>query len=286
MSLFETCARLAAYLTCIGLALELSHRFYWKLNSRVTQLQISTSWRSILGITIATLPMGTAVVITATFVTVLDNQSLLTLGLRYDGDSMVRVAYGAGIALGCVTLAFLTGLLLGHIDVKPSKMSDDCVACLPLFLGGLIDFMSAAIFEEVIFRGYVFYILLESAGLMPAVVVSSAIFSLAHLLKHRNTPVFFTINAFIFGLILALCRYHTGTLWLPIGLHFGWNVVSGPIFGLPYSGRSYERGVVVSDVSGPLWLTGGSYSLDAGALGTIALAVAAVGLLTVAPMPW
>jgi hypothetical protein len=228
--------------------------------------------------------MSTAVIITLAFTTIVDKQSITSLGLTYDGNSTTYMAYGAGIALGCVVLEYLLGLLFGFISVRPSKLSDDCVACLPLFLGGLIDFMSAAIFEEIIFRGYVFYLLYSAGGLEVAIAASSIIFALAHLIKHKNMPAMFTLNAFIFGLVLAFCRFHTGTLWLPIGLHFGWNVVSGPIFGLPCSGRSYERGVVISDISGPTWLTGGLYSLDAGLLGTFALVVAAVGLLIVAPI--
>ena len=119
----------------------------------------------------------------------------------------------------------------------------------------------------------------------PAAIVGSAIiFSLAHLVKHSKMPALFTVNALVFGLLTAACRHYTGTLWLPIGLHFGWNVAAGPIFGLPYSGKAYERGVVVSEVSGPLWLTGGIYSLDAGLLGSVALLVAAVGLTAVVPI--
>ncbi len=102
--------------------------------------------------------------------------------------------------------------------------------------------------------------------------------------KQPNTPAMYKINALIFGILVAACRNHTGTLWLPIGLHFGWNVVSGPIFGLPFSGSTYDRGVVVSEVTGPAWLTGGLYSLDAGLLGTLALMIAAVGLVVVTPL--
>ncbi|MCE5313739.1 MAG: CPBP family intramembrane glutamic endopeptidase [Armatimonadota bacterium] len=284
MSLFETCAKLAAYFVCIGIALEMSHRFYWKMHERVTESQMSTFSRSAIGVLIACIPMVTAVAVTAAFVTLVDNKSLISLGLTYDSNSTTYIAYGAGIALGCVTLVFLLGLLFGFITVRPSKLSDDCVACLPLFLGGLIDYMAASIFEEIIFRGYVYLILYRECGVEVAIAVSSIVFALAHLLKHKNMPALFTLNAFIFGLIVAFCRFHTGALWLPIGLHFGWNVVSGPIFGLPYSGRNYESGVVISEVSGPTWLTGGLYSLDAGVFGTLALFVAAVGLSIVAPM--
>jgi hypothetical protein len=39
-----------------------------------------------------------------------------------------------------------------------------------------------------------------------------------------------------------------------------------------------------SDVSGPLWLMGGFYSPDAGMIGTLALALAAIGLKLLAPV--
>ncbi|MCX8053058.1 MAG: CPBP family intramembrane metalloprotease [Armatimonadetes bacterium] len=284
MSLVQACSKLAAYLVCIGLALEFSHRLYWHLNKQVSSLDASTFCRSFLSAVVACIPLGAAVGITTVFVKYVDKRSISTLGLTYTGDSLTRVAYGAAIALGCVTVVFLTGILMGFIEVKRSKMSEDCMACLPLFLGGVIDFFTASVFEEIIFRGYVFFLLLEAAGAEVAIVASSIVFAIAHVIKHPSIPILYAFNAFIFGTLAAICRYFTGSLWLPIGLHFGWNVVSGPIFGLPYSGKPYDKGVVVSDVSGPMWLTGGRYSLDAGVLGTLALMIAAVGLIAVTPL--
>jgi len=228
--------------------------------------------------------MGAAICVTAAFAFLFDRKSLAALGLNYDPNSLTYVAQGAAVGLGCVTVVLLIGVLMGHISMHRSRMSDDCVSCMPLFLGGLADFFTGAVFEEIIFRGYVFYLLSQSTSPLATVLISSAIFSLAHAAKHQDTPNLFKLNAFIFGIIAATCRLHTGALWLPIGLHFGWNVVSGPIFGLPYSGRVYDRGVVVSEVGGPTWLTGGLYSLDAGLLGTVALIIAAAGLLAVAPL--
>lgn len=285
MLLFETCIKLAAYLVCIGIALEFSHRLYWSINNWVISLDISPLQRSVISTFVASIPLASAITVTALFTFLLDNRSLLSLGLHYDGESFTKVANGAAIALGCITSVFLLGILLGYIGVKRSRLSEDRTECLPLFLGGLIDFFNGAVFEEIIFRGYIYYVLYEATGTTIAILVSSIIFSFAHLVKHPHTPPIFTLNAFIFGLLAAVSRHFTGSLWLPIGLHFGWNVVSGPILGLPYSGRTYDNGVVISEVSGPTWLTGGRYSLDAGALGTLALVIAAAGLLAVAPLP-
>lgn len=284
MSFVEAGFKLAAYLACVGLALEFAHRLYWQLNRQVSNLDISVLSRIILSFLIASIPLGSAVIITTGFIRYVDKRSISTLGLSYTGDSLTSVAYGAGVALGCVTVAFLIGTLMGYIDIRRSKLAEDGISHLPLFVGGVIDFFAGAVFEEVIFRGYVFFLLYEAGGPHLAIVGSSAVFAIAHVVKHPSIPLLYALNAFIFGMLAATARFFTGTLWLPIGLHFGWNVVSGPILGLPVSGRAYERGVVISDVSGPEWLTGGSHSLDAGFLGTVALVLAAVGLVALIPI--
>lgn len=284
MSTFETCLKLAAYLVCIGVALELSHRLYWRVNAWIFSQEMSTLTRSVASSIVAAIPLGTAMAVTLVFVSYLDRGSLATLGLSYDSQSLTYVAYGAGVAFGCVTLMVLFGLVGGFIEIRRSRVSEDCVSCLPVFFGGLADFFTGAVFEEIITRGYIYYILYETWGVGAAIVGSSVIFCLAHLIRHSKTPMMFTLNAFIFGLITAACRHYTGALWLPIGLHFGWNVAAGPLFGLPYSGRNYDRGVVISEVSGPEWLTGGFYSPDAGVVGTAALLVAAIGLIAIAPI--
>ena len=117
-----------------------------------------------------------------------------------------------------------------------------------------------------------------------AIIGSSVVFSLFHLIKHPKMPVVFTINAFVFGVLAAHARIATGALWLPIGLHMGWNVTMGPIFGMSCSGRNYENGLFMSIAKGPTWASGGLYSPDAGLLGTAGLLVAVIGLLIIVPV--
>ena len=285
MYAFETCMKVAAYLLCVGAALELSHRFYWKLNKSILSLKGSVLVRSAAAALLACIPMVVAFAITLVFLTYWDRRPFSVLGFPPNAATAAYyTTYGVGTALGCVTLVFLVGMLGGHIRVRRSKLARNRRAHMPAFVEGLTAFFTAAIFEEIIFRGYVYYELQKAFGAPAAILSSSLIFSSAHYIKHQRTPVIFAVNAILFGILAAICRYKTGTLWLPIGLHFGWNVVSGPIFGLPYSGRSYDHGVVSSDVTGPVWLTGGPYSLDAGVLGTVALIVAALGLVAVTTM--
>lgn len=281
MSLIGMCVELAMYLICISIALEYSHRMYWCAQDRVYSSKISAFVKSIMSIAIAFIPLTTAVVVTLIFNALVNKLPISEYGLSCNKTWMNNLASGTVIALVSVTAMFLIGILSGYIKIRRSNISEDCTTCIPRFFSGFTDFFTAAVFEEIIFRGFIFYLLQSVWGPGFAILISSVLFALAHVIRHTYTPLIFVLNVIVFGTLTGLCRHLTGTLWLPIGLHFGWNIVSGPLFGLPYAGKTYESGVVVSDVSGPVWLTGGLYSMDAGLFGTIALAVAATALMTV-----
>lgn len=276
--------KLAAYLACIGLTLKLTYRLCSHANNRISSLDAPTIARSVLASVAAVLPLAITLSITVAFAALADGDPASVLGLSYNAKALSLTGSGAALGFACVMLMFACGVMGGFIKVRRPKYAHRRERHLPLFFGGLSDYLGGAILEEVVMRGYVFYLLNGAFGGETAIIGSSLIFALVHLIRPDRTPLIFTLNAFIFGLLTGACRYFTGTLWLPIGLHFGWNVAAGPILGLPYSGVAYDKGVVESDVSGPEWFTGGFYSLDAGVLGTLALLVAAVGLRLIAPV--
>jgi hypothetical protein len=49
----------------------------------------------------------------------------------------------------------------------------------------------------------------------------------------------------------------TRSLWLPIGIHFGWNVTHTGVFGMATSGSESGGGLLDTMLSGPTALTGG-----------------------------
>ena len=67
-----------------------------------------------------------------------------------------------------------------------------------------------------------------------------------------------------------------------VGHSFGWNAALGFLFGLPVSGLRMFNVVVRTSVSGPQWMTGGSYGIEASATGTIAVLI---GLVIVWKLP-
>ncbi len=85
-----------------------------------------------------------------------------------------------------------------------------------------------------------------------------------HLLNPNATPWGAVAIAIQGGLMMAACYAVTRSLWLPIGLHFGWNFAEGGIFGTTVSGSSTTNtGLFSSHLSGPLLISGGDFGPEA-----------------------
>ena len=143
-----------------------------------------------------------------------------------------------------------------------------------LAVGVLLLF--GALMEELSFRGYPFQKLTEAFGAFWAVFALSALFGAVHL-WNPDSQGFLSwgfFNTLGVGLLFAIARIRTGSLWFSFGLHFSWNFFQGVVFGLPVSGMQEFNTLVVGSTRGPLALTGGAYGPEASATCTIILVIA------------
>jgi membrane protease YdiL (CAAX protease family) len=78
------------------------------------------------------------------------------------------------------------------------------------------------------------------------------------------------INILIASVMMGSAYVRTGALWLPIGIHLGWNALQGPVLGINVTGNEIGFGYWrVFEFSGdPLW-TGGSMGVEGGLAGLI-----------------
>ena len=139
----------------------------------------------------------------------------------------------------------------------------------------------AAIAEELVFRGYPFQRLVEAIGAIGAITFFCILFGAVHL-SNPGASKWGLINTVLIGIVLSIAYLRTRALWLPWGIHFGWNATLGFLCGLPVSGLRMFNVVVSTSASGPVWMTGGSYGVEASATGTIAVLI---GLVIVWKMP-
>lgn len=138
---------------------------------------------------------------------------------------------------------------------------------------------AVAVAEEVFFRGVVFRLLWGRWGTAVALGVSSLIFGLVHLINPDASVWGAIAIAVEAGLLLGAAYLATGSLWLAIGLHFGWNAATMGIFGTVVSGSEARESLVTAVTTGPDWLSGGSFGPEASIVSVLVCSAATVLLL-------
>lgn len=93
----------------------------------------------------------------------------------------------------------------------------------------------SVLFEELIFRGALLYILIRKAGPVRAVWISGAAFGVYHWFSHGTfgnpsaMAVTFVITGAM-GLVQAYGFAKTGSMFVPTAIHLGWNLVQQNVF--------------------------------------------------------
>lgn len=201
----------------------------------------------------------------------LDRRAFRSLGLHWD------LATVRDLWVGMLLPGLLFGLILliewafGWIEIRGVSQLDP--PFWDSFALWIAIFLMVGWYEELLSRGYWLRNLADGINLPWAVFISSAVFSLLHL-ANPSASLFSVIGILAAGYFLAYPLLRTGQLWLSIGLHIGWNIFEGPIFGFPVSGLN-TPGLLVHTVSGPEWLTGGAFGPEAGFVLLPALALGA-----------
>lgn len=175
--------------------------------------------------------------------------------------------FGSAIGAVAFLVTILVVLIFGGLHVTGGD---------PVKFVATIGIMAcAAVTEEVLFRGIIFRITEERFGIWVALVVSSVLFGLLHLAGASQVSggaEIWGAVAIILqgGALMGVAYMATRSLWVPIGVHFAWNLVESG-FGTAVSGKTSEFGSLVNTVLvGPSALTGGSFGPEAGvaAIGT------------------
>lgn len=130
-------------------------------------------------------------------------------------------------------------------------------------------FLVAALFEEVLFRGYLQTMFSELLGMRAGLVISALLFSLAHI-PNENFSVIGGLNILLAGFMLGLVYLRSRRLWVVTGLHFAWNYFQGVIYGFGVSGmRTYK--LLQLELKGSPMVTGGEFGFEGSILSLLIL---------------
>lgn len=182
-----------------------------------------------------------------------------------------------GSVMGFVALAFAVGIATVGNGINLSMNNAPALSLLRSMLGSATLLIVAALAEEAIFRGYPLQTFARAQLVSLGLAMTSIAFALAHLGNPNVIPGGTIINTVLAGVWLAVAYMRTRSLWLPLGLHWSWNWALGWFFGIPISGANLVSNPLLKATDqGPEWFTGGSYGIEGGLAGTIALTVATV----------
>jgi membrane protease YdiL (CAAX protease family) len=219
-----------------------------------------------------------AAVANAIVLRIYERGQLADIGLEWTPASRRNLAVGILGGIGAALVVLAGPILFRAADLEPVSNQP---FRWPSALFVSIVLLFGAVGEEMLFRGYAFQVLVRAIGPFATILPMSVLFGLAHS-DNLNFSGLALLNTILWGIVFGYAFLLSGDLWLPIGLHFGWNVTL-PWFGANLSG--FTMGVTGYSMHwkiGGLW-SGGAYGPEGGMLTTV-VAVAVFFYLQRAPV--
>jgi CAAX protease family protein len=195
-------------------------------------------------------------------VRVLEGRRLRDVGLGLRGAP--RDILG-GFLVGAAAVTIIVGVLagLGAYRIEGLLTVPNGTTRTALFARAVIALAFVALSEEIKTRGILFRLLEQSLGTWIAIALSALGFGFVHWANPGATLWGSLAIALEGGVLLAALYAATRSLWLPIGVHWGWNLFEGPVWGTLVSGNPVAI-LSRAHLSGPAVLTGGQFGPEAG----------------------
>ena len=138
----------------------------------------------------------------------------------------------------------------------------------------LLVLAPAALWEEVVFRGYLYDVAHEAGGARVARWSTSVAFGLVHA-ANPGAGVRTLMAVMLAGWLLARVREHTGSLPAAWGAHLAWNWIMAAVLHVPVSGLPFDTPGYRAVLQGPAWLTGGGWGPEGGAVALVVMGAGA-----------
>ena len=195
------------------------------------------------------------------------------IGMNWTRDSSRHLLLGAAAGAAAALLVTVVPAAAGLASFEPAPGWAYQPGRL-LFTSVLLLF--GVVGEEMMFRGYAFQILLRHYKPWIVIPGFAVLFALAHA-GNPGVSRLGLLNTALWGFLLGFAFFRSHDLWLPIGLHFGWNWIL-PLAGVSLSGFEMSLlGYRLVWRASEVW-SGGAYGPEASILTSVA-ALALAGWL-------
>ncbi|MFD1537011.1 CPBP family intramembrane glutamic endopeptidase [Nonomuraea guangzhouensis] len=189
----------------------------------------------------------------------MERQSLA--GLGFPAKNAVRHLL-SGFAVGAGVQAAVFGIMAVAGWYTVSAVTVDIGSLVTMTLLALY----VAFWEEWAFRGVMLRLPEKAIGSWWALVLSAVVFGLIHA-PNANATALTLVGVTVAGvLVLGGGFLLTRSLWLPIGIHTGWNLFENSVFGAGSTGAgaNSETPLLRGHVNGPQLWTGGPGDPESG----------------------
>lgn len=203
----------------------------------------------------------------------LDKREFRSLGFAINRVWLKEFSSGLLIGGSAIIFVFIAEYFCGMIIIADYFVSASKQNIVHVMALRFIGYFFVALSEEAFSRGYHIKNIAESLtigrikkvhAVVIALVLSSLLFGFLHG-ANPNASLISSINLILIGLFYGYAYLLTGSLAMPIGIHFTWNFVQEAFFGFPVSGFKSSASIVKTEyVNGfELW-NGGSFGPEAG----------------------
>ena len=171
---------------------------------------------------------------------------------------VIRPGWGREFALGAalgwagVLACVLPAALIGALVITAFTSTHQYFVA---FLD-LIALAAGTLAIEIAFRGYPFLRLVEAMGSGLGAFFMAVVYAIWRTHAAPTTTASVLVSFFL-GLVLALAVLRTRALWVGWGFHFAWIATMSLLFGLPVSGSMSYSPILITNATGPAWITGG-----------------------------
>ncbi len=225
--------------------------------------------------------LRTAVIVGAALIPIryLLKEKISFIGLVFDQKWALKIL--EGIAFGFLVQWISIALMTANGWYVFEGWSWDYerkILILPAILYSIVFCLETSVIEEFLFRGLLFNLFRWRYSTWTGVLVSSFVFGILHFQGYSSAfPVWLSILSSVFvGLLFVQAYLLYNSLWLPLGLHFGWHLAMRMLASVGL--QADESIFIVAKVDGPAMLV----STKAGGAGLFEL----IGAVVVSIILW
>jgi membrane protease YdiL (CAAX protease family) len=158
-----------------------------------------------------------------------EKKDLSVLGLRPTKQRLIDFGLFLIVTAICAASGFLMRMYFGERwELNPAFT-------WRLLAEGLWWNIKSVLYEELIFRGVIFYILIKRMGAVRAILISAIAFGIYHWFTYEawdnltQMVMIFLITGIV-GLLYGYAYAKTFSLYIPIAIHLGWNFTNNFFF--------------------------------------------------------